>query len=175
VSAASVRTIRHDESGALRALRLRALADAPAAFASTLTAESALDDDHWRRLVEDQQGTIAVAVDGDRWVGMAAGRWYERDRGIAQLWGLWVDPAARGTGTGSALVGAVRDWAAAQGATFVRLGIIEPADQLRRFYERRGFVALDDPAPLRTDPPNAVVNLPVRSTVRLAVFMVRPI
>jgi GNAT superfamily N-acetyltransferase len=165
VSAASVRTIRHDESATLRALRLRALADAPAAFASTLAAESALGDDHWRRLVKEavagDEATIAIAIDGDRRVGMAGGYWFERDPGIAQLWGLWVEPAARGAHIGAALVGAVGDWAASGGATTVRLGIIEPADELRRFYARLGFVALDDPAPLRTDP------------TRFAAFMVR--
>ena len=162
-----IRRIRAGEASALRELRLRALADAPAAFASTLAAESALDDDRWRGLVDDavdgDQGTIAVAVDGGGWVGMAAGRWFERERGIAQLWGLWVDPAARGTGTAPALVGAVRDWAAAGGATFIRLGVIEPADALRRFYAGLGFVALDDPVPMRIDP------------TRRAVFMVRPV
>ena len=167
MSAAAVRTIRHDESAALRGLRLRALADAPAAFAATLAAESALDDEHWRQLVQEaiagEQSTIVVAVDGGRWVGMAAGRWFERDRGIAQLWGLFVEPSARGAGTGAALVSAVCDWAAAHGATFVRLGIIEPADELRCFYARLGFVALDDPAPMRTDP------------TRRAAFLVRPV
>lgn len=166
-AAASVRTVRHDESATLRGLRLQALADAPAAFASTLASESALDDDHWRRLVDEavvgEQSTIVVAVDGGRPVGMAAGRWFERDRGIAQLWGLWVQPAARGTRTGAALVSAVRDWAARGGATFVRLGIVEPADELRCYYARLGFVALDDPAPMRTDP------------TRCAAFMVRPV
>ena len=92
---------------------------------------------------------------------MAGGYWFERDPGIAQLWGLWVEPAARGTQIGAALVGAVGDWAVSGGATYVRLGIIEPADELRRFYARLGFVALDDPAPMRTDPS------------RLAAFMVR--
>jgi GNAT superfamily N-acetyltransferase len=165
VSAASVRTIRLDESAALRALRLRALAEAPAAFASTLAAESALDDDHWRRLVQEalagDKGTIAIAIDGDRRVGMAGGYWFERDPGIAQLWGLWVDPAARGTRIGAALVEAICDWAVSGGATYLRLGIIEPADDLRRFYARLGFVALDDPAPMRSDP------------TRSAAFMVR--
>jgi GNAT superfamily N-acetyltransferase len=165
VSAAFVRTIRRNESTALRTLRLQALADAPAAFASTLTAESALGDDHWRRLVEEavagDEGTIAIAVDGDRYVGMAGGYWFERDPGIAQLWGLFVEPAARGTRLGAALVGAIGDWAVRGGATYVRLGIIEPADELRRFYARLGFVALDDPAPMRTDP------------TRCAAFMVR--
>ena len=51
--AAFVRTVRRDEWAILRALRLRALADAPGAFASTLAAESELDDDDWRRLVEE--------------------------------------------------------------------------------------------------------------------------
>jgi GNAT superfamily N-acetyltransferase len=165
VSAASVRTIRHGESAALRALRLRALADAPTAFASTLAAESALGDDHWRRLVEEavagDEGTIKIAIDGERWVGMAGGYWFERDPGIAQLWGLFVEPTARGTRIGAALVGAVGDWAVSAGATYVRLGIIEPADELRRFYARLGFVALDDPAPMRADP------------TRSAAFMVR--
>ena len=162
-----IRRIRAGEAPALRELRLRALADAPAAFASSVAAESQLPDDHWLQLVDDalagEEATVTVALDGARWVGMAAGRWFERERGIAQLWGLWVDPDARGTGTAPALVGAVRDWAAAGGATFIRLGVIEPADALRRFYARLGFVALDDPAPMRIDP------------TRLAVFMVRPV
>jgi GNAT superfamily N-acetyltransferase len=167
VPAISVRTVRSDEAPSLRELRLRSLADAPNAFASTLAAESALDDDHWQGRVEEavagREGTIAVAVDGERWVGMAGGYWFDRDRGIAQLWGLFVAPSARGGGTGAALVGAVRGWAASGGATFVRLGVIEPADDLRRFYTRLGFVALDDPAPMRIDP------------TRMALFMVRPV
>jgi GNAT superfamily N-acetyltransferase len=162
-----VRSVAAGEARALRALRLRALADAPEAFASTHGDESMLDDGHWDQLVDDavagEQAAVAVAVDGTRWVGMAAGRWFDRDRGIAQLWGLWVDPTARGTGLSAALVGAVRGWAAAGGATFIRLGVIEPADELRRFYARLGFVALDDPVPMRIDPS------------RRAVFMVRPV
>ena len=162
-----IRRIRASESPALRELRLRALTDAPAAFASNLAAESAFDDDHWRQLVDDavtgEQATIAIATTGERWVGMAAGRWFEREHGIAQLWGLWVDPAARGAGTGGALVGAVREWAATGGGTFLRLGVVEPADAQRRFYSRLGFVALDDPKPMRIDPS------------RLAAWLVRPI
>jgi GNAT superfamily N-acetyltransferase len=164
---AVIRPVAAGEAPALRALRLRALAGAPTAFASTHADELGLPDDHWQRLVADavagEQRTVAIAVAGERWVGMAAGRWFERDRGIAQLWGLWVEPDARGTRTGAALVDAVRDWAAASGATFLRLGIIEPADELRRFYTRLGFVALDDPAPMRSDP------------TRMAFFMVRPV
>jgi GNAT superfamily N-acetyltransferase len=164
---AVVRQVAAGEATAVRELRLRALADAPGAFASRRDDELELDDGHWQRLIDDavagEHATVFVAIDGSRWVGMAAGGWFQRERGIAQLWGLWVDPVARGTGTGVALVGAVRDWAAAGGATFIRLGLIEPADALRRFYERLGFVELDDPAPMRIDPS------------RRASFMARPV
>jgi GNAT superfamily N-acetyltransferase len=162
---AVIRPVAAGEAPALCALRLRALADAPAAFASTHADESAFDDDHWQQLIAGagEKHTVAIAVADGRWVGMAAGRWFERDRGIAQLWGLWVEPDARGTRTGAALVRAVHEWAATRDATFLRLGIIEPADDLRRFYARLGFVALDDPAPMRSDP------------TRMAFFMVRPV
>jgi GNAT superfamily N-acetyltransferase len=162
-----IRPVAAGQAPALRALRLRALADAPAAFASTHSDESALEDGHWQRLVDETtagaHATVAVAVDGTRWVGMAAGGWFQRDRGIAQLWGLWVDPAARASGTGAALVRAVRDWSSAAGASFIRLGVIEPADGLRRFYAGLGFVTLDDPVPMPRDPS------------RLMAFMVRPV
>ena len=75
---AVVRPVAAGEALALRELRLRALADAPAAFASTLAAESLLPDDHWRRLVDEavagEPGTIAIAVDGDALGGHGGGR-----------------------------------------------------------------------------------------------------
>src|SRR5262249_59106486 len=45
--AVKVRRIRADEGLALRALRLRALADAPTAFGSTLAREEAFPADGW--------------------------------------------------------------------------------------------------------------------------------
>jgi GNAT superfamily N-acetyltransferase len=162
-----IRRIEPGEASALRELRLRALAESPPAFVSRHADEAALEDGHWHGLADEavagDRGTVMIAVADGRWEGMAAGRWFERDRGIAQLWGLWVDPAARGTRTGAGLVGAVRDWAAAGGATFLRLGVVEPADTLRRFYTRLGFVELDEPAPMKTDP------------TRRASFMARPV
>lgn len=140
----------------LRALRLRALADSPEAFAGATEQEAGLPDAHWAELVQQTQVgdhlAIYVAVDADRWLGMGAGRWFDRDRGIAQLWGMWVDPQARGLRLGERIVGEVRGWASAHGASFLRLGVITRPGDPTPFYERLGFVRTGESAPLRLDP-----------------------
>jgi hypothetical protein len=47
---------------------------------------------------------LFVAIDGDEWVAMAAGRWFDRQQRIAQLWGMWVEPGLRRQGLGRRLV-----------------------------------------------------------------------
>ena len=72
-----VRRVRPDEGLRLRALRLRALADAPSAFGSTLAREEAFPDDVWQERATSgaagEDRVTYVAEDGDRWVGMATG------------------------------------------------------------------------------------------------------
>lgn len=143
----------------LRELRLRALADAPHAFGSSLDVESAYAESEWRDLAEQSEAgdelMIFVAVDGEAWVGMAAGRWYERDDGVAGLWGMWVDPSARGLGLGQRLVGAVHAWAAARGARVLRLGAVTGEGDPTGFYERLGFARTGETGTLRRDPTRA--------------------
>jgi GNAT superfamily N-acetyltransferase len=161
-----IRPVVAGEAEALRELRLRALAQAPEAFVSDVAGESAREPEHWHGLIDDAaQRTVLVAqADDGRLVGIAGGRWFHRERSIAQLWGLWVDPALRGSGVGAALVAGIGAWAAGLGAGFVRLGVLDSdGDRAAAFYRRLGFVALDEPAPLRADPS------------RLVTFMVRPV
>ena len=47
-----IRTIRCDEGPALRAIRLRALAESPSAFGSTLAATAAMSMEEWARRAE---------------------------------------------------------------------------------------------------------------------------
>lgn len=158
----TVRGVRSGEGARLRELRLRALSEAPAAFGAAPVQEAEHDDDHWEQLAEaGDEAAVYVATDGEEWVGMAAGRWFDRERAIAQLWGMWVDPARRGEGIGARLVDAVRGWARQHEARFVRLGVIEGSAAIG-LYERLGFVDTGERRPLRRD---ASVT---------AVFMVRP-
>jgi GNAT superfamily N-acetyltransferase len=152
----TVRAVRQGEEARLRELRIRALADAPNAFAATEEEESAHPDTHWTELARFSEQAdsviVCVAIDDERWIGMAAGRWFDRERGIVQLWGMWVDPGWRRRGVGERLVGAIRGWAVGRGARFVRLGVVQDAAHAGSFYERLGFVRTGETRPLTRDP-----------------------
>jgi GNAT superfamily N-acetyltransferase len=158
----TIRAVRAGEGPRLRELRMRAMADAPEVFGSTPEHEARLPDEHWSALADgsDEAG-VYVAIDGESWIGMAAGRWLDRERAIVSLWGMWVEPARRGERIGERLVGSVRGWATAHGARFIRLGVIDGSPAIA-FYARLGFVATGETKPLMRDP-----------TV-LAVYMARP-
>jgi GNAT superfamily N-acetyltransferase len=156
-----IRPVAPGEAAALRDLRLRALADAPGAFARTLADEAAHPSSHWVELAGAME--VFVAINDDRWVGMAAGRWYDQDSGVAQLWGLWVDPCSRGSGLGAQLVAAVDRWAAAHGARVLRLGIIMGGADVEGFYTRLGFARTGEILPLPWD------------ESRIALFLARPV
>lgn len=158
----TIRAVRAGEGPRLRELRMRAMADAPGAFGSTLGHESEQPDEHWSALAEGgHENGVYVAIDDDAWIGMAAGRWFDRGRGIVQLWGMWVEPGHRGERIGERLVGSVRGWATTNGAHFMRLGVMDASPAIP-FYERLGFVLTGETKPLTRDP--AV----------LAVYMARP-
>ena len=162
-----MRAVRTGDEARLRALRLRALSDSPEAFAASAEQEAELPPSHWGELAHQSEVgehlAIYVAVGGEDWLGMCAGRWFDRERGVAQLWGMWVDPAARRLGLGERLVGEVRGWAAARGARFLRLGVATRPGDPTRFYERLGFVRTGETRMMRTDP------------TRPAHFLVRPV
>jgi len=59
--------------------------------------------------------------------------------GTVALTSLWVDPRFRGRGVGTALIGAVEDWAKSQDLTQVVLWVTEANRSAERLYERLGF------------------------------------
>jgi RimJ/RimL family protein N-acetyltransferase len=116
----------------LRALRLRALADSPDAFLTTLDEARARTDSEWREWVE----STVVFVD-DEFTGMAGG--FVQEDGIPMLIGMWVTPERRGTGVAEALARAVIEWARGLGASRIVLWVVIGNAAAERFYERIGF------------------------------------
>ena len=106
-----VRRVRPDEWQALRDLRMRALAADPDAFGNTSADASQRTDDDWRAYADRPDGAAFVATTPDGFVGMASVGPAPGHPDAAGLFGMWVAPAARGQGVGSALVDAVEAWA----------------------------------------------------------------
>ena len=139
-----------DEWTLLRDVRLRALADAPYAFASTLAREVAFDETDWRRRIDGGPWWLARADDVP--VGLVAGHRTADDGDVRHLVAMWVDPAHRGSPAATLLVEAVCAWAAADGGRVVSLWVADGNDRARRFYERLGFTGTGERQPLPSAP-----------------------
>src|SRR5262245_23589493 len=113
----TVRRVRAEEWERLRVIRLRALADAPMAFGSTLAAEQTRPDEFWRGraaggAADDDRATFITERHG-AWVGIGTCVLEGGGVGARPAWifGMWVDPAVRRQGTAQALLRALAGWA----------------------------------------------------------------
>ena len=137
----TVRRLRPGEAMLFKDLRLRALADAPTAFAHTHAEISAKPDTYWDAMTASVTGrnVMFVAEADGRAIGMAFGI-FQRDRpDVPHVGGMWVDPAARAAGVGRALTAAVLDWAREGGFPRVGLWVTEGSVPAVALYERMGF------------------------------------
>jgi RimJ/RimL family protein N-acetyltransferase len=154
MSRARVRRIRAHEADALRAIRLRALADTPLAFGSTEAREAAYPPERWEQWAResaagDEQATFfATGAQEARPVGLAYARIDDGNGSVAHLFSMWVAPEARGTGAATALVDAVIGWTAAAGARTLRTAVTIGNDAAARLYARAGFIDAGEREPL---------------------------
>jgi RimJ/RimL family protein N-acetyltransferase len=148
-----VRQTRAADWEVLRELRLRALADAPDAFASTLEKEAAFPEEVWRQRAEGGAGSGSfIACEDGAAIGMAR-IFAEADTpGRMHLVGMWVDPRHRRRGVAKALVEQAVRWAAERRAREVILWVVDRNLQARRLYERAGFRPTGERQPLPSNP-----------------------
>jgi GNAT superfamily N-acetyltransferase len=135
-----------DDRDDARDVRLRALAESPDAFASSLQREQAFDDAEWLHRVTTHAWFL-IRADGTT-VGLACGIPEPDDEAGRHLVGMWVEPAFRGRGLADLLVAAVMAWARRAGAEYVALWVVDGNDRARGFYERLGFEATGERQPL---------------------------
>lgn len=122
-----------------RAVRLRALQDAPDAFWTTVGQARAKPAAVWREQLASTATVTFLATAAGRDAGMAVGAPHHDDPGDAGLYGLWVAPEARGRGLGGRLLTAVVTWARGRGYTRIRLDVGDHNRQAARLYEAFGF------------------------------------
>ena len=134
-----IERLRQGDGARLRAIRLRALADAPEAFGSTLAESEGRSVAEWEAQIEVLP--TFVWREGDADLGMVRGAPHDSDADAGDLISMWVAPEARGRGVADALVGEVVAWARDRGLRRLVLDVGEHNVPARRCYERQGFVA----------------------------------
>jgi GNAT superfamily N-acetyltransferase len=142
-----------DEWQRVRAVRLRALGDAPSAFWNTLDDEAALAETAWRARLSRTDAVTFVANQRGVDVGLVVGARHHLRPRHAGLYSMWVAPHVRRGGIGTALVEKVIAWARTAGFETLRLDVVDVNEAAVRLYERMGFEPTGDttvfPAPWR--------------------------
>lgn len=142
MTAVRVRRVRPGEWALLRAVRLAALADAPAAFGSTTAREVAFGEAEWRRRATSAPNFIAWREDEPVGLVTVIGRGSDGETGPPAEWELvsmWVSPDARGSGAADLLVSAVTQVVRAESADRLVLWVADGNARARAFYLRAGF------------------------------------
>jgi GNAT superfamily N-acetyltransferase len=148
----TVRALGEDEWEQYRSVRLNALEESPEAFVATAEEERAYEEDFWRtrmrrsqRLLAEQEGTpVGVAS-----VGQARQEGEKENAKVAELFGLWVAPAARGTGVATQLVQAGADAARKQGRSHLAYWVGADNGRAVAFASGFGFRPTDSRRPMR--------------------------
>ena len=143
----TVRRLAENEWEQYRAVRLTALEESPEAFAATLEEEQQLSEQDWRdrmgrstRLLAERDGaSVGVAS-----VGVAG----ESDEDAGELFGLWVEPALRGSGIATELVRAGAETAASQGYRRLRYWVGTENGRAVAFASGYGFRPTSDRRPM---------------------------
>jgi len=145
----TIQRLKPDEALRLRGIRLRALADAPEAFATRLEQAAALPPESWAQMARELPTFLAVEAGRD--VGLVRADRDADDADAAWLISLWVAPEARGRGVGDALVEAVVQWAVQRGFARLLLDVADDNHAAIALYARQGFTPTGDggtlPAP----------------------------
>ncbi len=136
----AIRRLAPGDLDRFREIRLRALVAHPGAFGTTAEEEAAKPISQLAELLSVH--AIFGGFDAATLVGIAAYRPYpnQKERHKATLWGMYVDPAARGQGLGAKLVDAVLEYARGK-VIQVHLVVGAENEAARRLYESRGFTS----------------------------------
>jgi ribosomal protein S18 acetylase RimI-like enzyme len=148
MSEVTVRALGTEEWQAYREVRLAALKESPEAFASSYDAEVGYDEDFWRKRLA--RSARLLACDGDEPVGIVSVGQAEEE-GVAELFGMWVSPARRGSGVAWRLTHAAALHARAEGQRALKLWVSTENGRAVAFFSSYGFRPTDQRRPMTTD------------------------
>ncbi|HWS34512.1 MAG TPA: GNAT family N-acetyltransferase [Actinoplanes sp.] len=139
----TVRRVRPEDAGRMRALRLEMLADSPLAYLETLAQAAARSHESYRQRVRESSagfGTAQFIADpGGPLIGAAGGTVLPEEPGCTIIHAVYLTPAHRGGKVLGALIEAVADWSAAAGRDELMLEVVCGNDRAVRAYQKLGF------------------------------------
>ncbi|WP_063913490.1 GNAT family N-acetyltransferase [Pseudomonas sp. p21] len=141
----------------LKQVRLAALLDTPTAFGVSYQTAAAYNDEQWKERASSAGTEFWLAFEQDRPVGMIGAAVSSANR--FNLIGMWVEPAARGSGAAAQLVEAVKARATVKGFDRVFLDASPDNARASNFYLKQGFTFLDEWEPLESHPHIAVQTM----------------
>lgn len=134
----------------LKRVRLAALLDTPTAFGVSYKTAADYDCDQWKQRASSTGTEFWLAFEEGRPVGMVGAAVSESER--FNLIGMWVEPAARGSGIAKELVDIVKTRSTERGFDGVFLDVSPENVRASSFYLKQGFVFLDEWEPLESHP-----------------------
>jgi ribosomal protein S18 acetylase RimI-like enzyme len=120
----------------LRAARLAALLDSPAAFTSSHAQESKWAEREWRRVFD--AATWIVALEAEKAIGLARSVGAP-GHGTRHVESIWVAPTHRQRGVCRALLHALAEMDRRQGGTDLMLWVLEDNQEAQSAYKALGF------------------------------------
>jgi ribosomal protein S18 acetylase RimI-like enzyme len=151
----AIQPITSENLQIFKAIRLRALEDAPYAFGSTLAREMAFSDEDWQARLARWNGVAGVgylAVDAADPCGVAGAIVDPAKPARAQLVSVWTAPTHRRLGVGRKLTQEVLAWAQSRGIGELSLKVTEINAAAIGLYEQLGFTRTGRVEPFANDP-----------------------
>jgi ribosomal protein S18 acetylase RimI-like enzyme len=149
----TVRALGVDDWQEYRRLRLASLEADPDSFASSLAEEQGYDEQVWQERMRRSRRLVA-SRDDDALGVVSLGQARDDEsaqEGVAELFGMWVRPDARGTGVAWELVSSAAELARAEGYKQLRLWVASENGRAIGFYSSYGFRPTDDRRPMTSD------------------------
>ncbi|MDQ6715985.1 MAG: GNAT family N-acetyltransferase [Actinomycetota bacterium] len=131
-----------------KAIRLAALADSPDAFVASAAEEGEFTEEFWRERMRRSTRLVAER-DGEPVGVLAVGRGKGPSGTVAEIFGLWVHPDARGTGVATKLVEAGAAQARSEGHSHVAYWVGTENGRAVAFASGIGFRPTDFRRPMR--------------------------
>jgi ribosomal protein S18 acetylase RimI-like enzyme len=156
----TVRALGEEDWQEFKAIRLAALRDSPDAFAASADDEAEFEEDFWRLRMRRSARLVAVPLSDDghpsgRPVGVVSlGQGKDEEGRVAEIFGLWVAPEARGTGVATKLVEASAERARRDGRTHVSYWVGTDNGRAVAFASGIGFRPTDFRRQMRVTPGN---------------------